>query len=160
MCAMLTLALLLEEFYPNSMAGGTATSEADNLVRIMKEMNEQNYNHSSIHANLWSQTFLDSQERSEEYLEILEGVGRSNLINNRTRLGQQLDMAYRMIKAAGMGLRSVNRDVIALEMVSAHVCAYHIFLNVDEYLISSFFNREALINISPDYPNCMHCLTK
>ena len=119
-----------------------------------------NYNHSSIHANLWSQTFLDSQERSEEYLEILEGVGRSNLINNRTRLGQQLDMAYRMIKAAGMGLRSVNRDVIALEMVSAHVCAYHIFLNVDEYLISSFFNREALINISPDYPNCMHCLTK
>ena len=40
--------LLLEEFYPQSMAGGTATSEADNLVQIMKEMNEQNSNHSAI----------------------------------------------------------------------------------------------------------------
>ena len=117
------------------MAGGTATSEADNLVRIMKEMNEQNYNHSSIHANLWSQTFLDSQERSEEYLEILEGVGRSNLINNRTRLGQQLDMTYRMIKAAATGQRSVNRDVIALEMVSAHNVLYHMFLRQESNLI-------------------------
>ena len=115
---MLTSTLLLEEFYPQSMAGGTATSEADNLVRIMKEMNEQNSNHSSIHANLWSQTFLDSQERSERYLEILDNVGGSNLIP-MTRLGQQLDMTYRMIKAAATGQRSVNRDVIALEMVSA-----------------------------------------
>jgi len=104
----------------------------------MKEMNEQNSNHSSIHANLWSQTFLDSQERSERYLEILDKVASSNLIP-KTRLGQQLDMTYRMIKAAATGQRSVNRDVIALEMVSAHVCAYHMFLNIDKYLISSFF---------------------
>ena len=116
---MLTSTLLLEEFYPQSMAGGTATSEADNLVRIMKEMNEQNSNHSSIHANLWSQTLLDSQERSERYREILDKVGGSNLIPDKTRLGQQLDMTYRMIKAAATGQRSVNRDVIALEMVSA-----------------------------------------
>ena len=116
---MLTSTLLLEEFYPQSMAGGTATSEADNLVRIMKEMNEQNSNHSNIHANLWSQTFLDSQERSERYREILDKVGGSNLIPDKTRLGQQLDMTYRMIKAAATGQRSVNRDVIALEMVSA-----------------------------------------
>ena len=120
------------------MAGGTATSEADNLVRIMKEMNEQNSNHSSIHANLWSQTFLDSQERSERYLEILDKVGSSNLIPDKTRLGQQLDMTYRMIKAAATGQRSVNRDVFAVEMVSAYG-AYHIFLNIVKYLISSFF---------------------
>jgi len=101
------------------MAGGTATSEADNLVQIMKEMNEQNSNHSSIHANLWSQTFLDSQERSERYLEILDKVGSSNLIPDKTRLGQQLGMTYRMIKAAATGQRSVNRDVFAVEMVSA-----------------------------------------
>ena len=135
---MLTSTLLLEEFYPQSMAGGTATSEADNLVRIMKEMNEQNSNHSSIHANLWSQTFLDSQERSERYREILDKVGGSNLIPDKTRLGQQLDMTYRMIKAAATGQRSVNRDVIALEMVSA-LGVYTYVLELDKYLISSFF---------------------
>lgn len=135
---MLTSTLLLEEFYPQSMAGGTATSEADNLVRIMKEMNEQNSNHSSIHANLWSQTLLDSQERSERYREILDKVGGSNLIPDKTRLGQQLDMTYRMIKAAATGQRSVNRDVIALEMVSA-LGVYTYVLELDKYLISSFF---------------------
>ena len=102
-----------DEFYQVTREGSEASSR-DSLISIMREMNSQAHEFSSFHANLWSQSFINSQTLTAEYSEILSKVDSSSLIPTSTKIGRQLGMIYRLIKAAGA--RRKNRDVFCTEM--------------------------------------------
>lgn len=52
---------------------------------------------SSIHADLWSQNLIDSYNKSEDYLSMLETVSGSNLFS-MDELGRQFQMILKLIK--------------------------------------------------------------
>lgn len=52
---------------------------------------------SSIHADLWSQSLIDSYNKSDNYLSMLESVSGSNLFSSNG-LGRQFQMVLRLIK--------------------------------------------------------------
>lgn len=107
-----------DKFYQSNMFG-SVESRSQKLIPIMQGMNSVAQDISSLHADLWSQRFIDTQTRTEIYREILENVEESpDLVNLNTRLGDQLDVVYRLIKAANTndGNRPINRDVFAVQM--------------------------------------------
>lgn len=101
-----------DEFYRASRIGSEAINRTT-LIPIMRQMNSEAKDFSSLHADLWSQSFIDSQTLTEDYRTILNEVESSPLIP-KTGLGKRLDMIYRLIKTADS--REKNRDVFACEM--------------------------------------------
>ena len=102
----------------------------------MNEMNTVSEDYSSLHAELWSQSFVDSQNRTEAFREVLKRVPPHNSIPD-TKLGMQMNVVYQLITAAAAkDLRKINRDAFAIEMGG-----------YDVSLIGSitFFNHHLLI---------------
>ena len=82
----------------------------------MNEMNTVSEDYSSLHAELWSQSFVDSQNRTEAFREVLKRVPPHNSIPD-TKLGMQMNVVYQLITAAAAkDLRKINRDAFAIEM--------------------------------------------
>ena len=82
----------------------------------MNEMNTVSEDYSSLHAELWSQSFVDSQNRTEAFREVLKRVPPHNSIPD-TKLGMQMNVVYQLITAAASkDLRKINRDAFAIEM--------------------------------------------
>ena len=67
------------------------------IKEIVNKLNNITADASSIHADLWSQSLVDSQDKSDNYLSMLQSVTSSNLIPN-TRLGRQLQMILNLIE--------------------------------------------------------------
>jgi len=87
---------------------GPTESKRDALLDTMSKLNSKTNQQSGIHAELWSQVFVDSKHESEEYREWL-----SSEIGN-TSMGSQLNMIFRLIKLRET--RNVNRDVFSCEL--------------------------------------------
>ena len=69
---------------------------------------------SSIHANLWSQNFIDSNDKSNSYASMLDALPDTSSFDTSNWLGKQLNMIYKLIKLSES--RGVNRDVFAVTM--------------------------------------------
>eukprot|EP00804_Cyclotella_cryptica_P004534 CCRYP_006892-RA/>CCRYP_006892-RA protein AED:0.17 eAED:0.17 QI:494/0.84/0.6/1/0.94/0.9/20/0/2106 len=81
------------------------------IKQIIHELNNVTAETSSIHADLWSQSFIDAEKKSDSYLSMLQNVPQSNVIPN-TGLGRQIQMILKLIQLHAV--REVNRDTFAL----------------------------------------------
>lgn len=68
-----------------------------NIKDTIFELNKATSETSSIHADLWSQSFVDSEDTSDNYLNLLQSVSNSNLFS-ANGLGSQFQMVLRLIK--------------------------------------------------------------
>ena len=85
------------------------------LKQIINKLNNATIEgSSSIHANFWSQSFVDSNDKSNSYVSMLDTVSDSSSIDASNGLGKQLNMIYKLIKLSES--RGVNRDVFAVTM--------------------------------------------
>ena len=83
----------------------------------MNEMNTVSQDYSSFHAEVWSQSFVDSQNRTEAFREVLIKRVPPHPSIPDTRLGTQMNVVYQLITAAAaFDHRKVNRDAFAVEM--------------------------------------------
>ncbi|KAL3805312.1 hypothetical protein HJC23_009019 [Cyclotella cryptica] len=88
-------------------------SDAFSIKDAINKLNNVTKEGSSIHADLWSQSLIDSQGQSDDYASMLETVSNSNRLSSEG-LGKQLNMILKVIKLHKT--RKVNRDTFALTM--------------------------------------------
>eukprot|EP00804_Cyclotella_cryptica_P019763 CCRYP_009664-RA/>CCRYP_009664-RA protein AED:0.11 eAED:0.11 QI:135/1/0.94/1/1/1/17/0/2177 len=81
------------------------------IKQIVNALNNVTTEASSIHADLWSQSLIDSKEKSDNYLTMLQNASSSRLIPG-FGLGMQFQMVLRLIKLREA--RGVNRDTFAV----------------------------------------------
>lgn len=67
------------------------------IKQIVHMLNNVTTEASSIHADLWSQSLIDSEVKSDNYLSILQTASSSNLIPG-LGLGMQFQMVLRLMK--------------------------------------------------------------
>lgn len=67
------------------------------IKQVINYLNNVTMESSSIHADLWSQRLIDSKEKSDRYLLMLENMPGSTLIPG-SGLGRQLQMILKLIK--------------------------------------------------------------
>ena len=77
-----------EEFYNRDVFG---------IKDSILSLNNGTSDGSSIHADLWSQNLIDSYNKSDNYLNMLQTVSESNLFSS-SGLGRQFQMVLRLIK--------------------------------------------------------------
>jgi hypothetical protein len=68
-----------------------------NIKNTIFELNNATSETSSIHANLWSQSLIDSEDKSDNYLTLLQSVSNTNSFS-ANGLGSQFQMILRLIK--------------------------------------------------------------
>ena len=79
-----------DQFYQNDAFG---------LKQVINQLNNATAEgSSSIHAELFSQSLIDSQDESDTYASLLELVSDSNRMDTSTGLGKQLNMILKLIK--------------------------------------------------------------
>lgn len=67
------------------------------LRQVIDQLNNQTIEgSSSIHADLWSQSLIDSKDKSDRYVSLLDTVSDSSI--DLSLLGKQLNMVYKLIK--------------------------------------------------------------
>eukprot|EP00804_Cyclotella_cryptica_P019739 CCRYP_009662-RC/>CCRYP_009662-RC protein AED:0.09 eAED:0.09 QI:0/0.95/0.95/1/0.95/0.95/22/166/2740 len=81
------------------------------VKQLVNTLNNVTTEASSIHADLWSQSLIDSKEKSDNYLTMLQNASYSRLIPG-FGLGMQFQMVLRLIKLREA--RGVNRDTFAV----------------------------------------------
>jgi hypothetical protein len=68
------------------------------LRQVIDQLNNKTIEgSSSIHADLWSQSLIDSKDKSDRYVSLLDTVSDSS-IDLSFKLGKQLNMVYKLIK--------------------------------------------------------------
>jgi uncharacterized protein (DUF1501 family) len=77
-----------DQFYQKDVYG---------IKQSILSLNNVTSDGSSIHADLWSQSLIDSYNKSDNYLSMLESVSGSNLFSSNG-LGRQFQMVLRLIK--------------------------------------------------------------
>ena len=74
------------------------TKDIYNLKQTILTLNNDTSDGSSIHSDLWSQNLIDSYNKSDNYLSMLENVEGSNLFSSSDSLGRQFQMVLKFIK--------------------------------------------------------------
>jgi len=97
----------VDQLYRVNLPGPTE-SKRNALLDTMSKLNSKTNQQSGIHAELWSQVFVDSKHESQEYREWLSSE------KGNTSMGAQLNMIFRLIKLRET--RNVNRDVFSCEL--------------------------------------------
>jgi hypothetical protein len=78
-----------DQFYSRDIYG---------IKQIVNKLNNVTMDASSIHADLWSQSLVDSQDKSDNYLTMLQNVTQSSNLVPDTVLGKQMQMILKLIK--------------------------------------------------------------
>ena len=85
----------------------------DTLFALMADLNGNFTATSGIFGELWSQKFVDSEQYTDAYTDVLDAVTVASSFGNG-RVGRQLEMVTKVIKAR-VG-RGVNRDAFHVEV--------------------------------------------
>ena len=104
-----------DEFYKSDIAGTSrgSTSNRSTLKPIMQQLNSKAEETSSIHANLWSQSFIDAEHDTTQYKNKLSTLSSGRSVPS-SNLGDQLEMVLKLIKLKDV--REINRDVFAINI--------------------------------------------
>ena len=79
-------------------------SDSFGIKEAINKLNNVTKEGSSIHADLWSQSLIDSQGQSDNYVSMLETASNSNRLSSEG-LGKQLNMILKLIKLRKSRLR-------------------------------------------------------
>lgn len=74
------------------------TKDIYDLKQTILALNNDTSDGSSIHSDLWSQNLIDSYNKSDNYLSMLENMEGSNLFSSSDSLGRQFQMVLNLIK--------------------------------------------------------------
>ena len=78
-----------DEFYKKNIYG---------IKQSIIALNNRTAEGSSIHSDLWSQNLIDSYNKSDNYLNMLDTVSGSSLFDDIDSLGRRFQMVLRLIK--------------------------------------------------------------
>jgi hypothetical protein len=104
----------VDEFYRQNVPGSSDESKRAVLRPLMRQLNSIADDTSGVHSNVWSQSFIDSQNKTETYRTLLANVNKTTAVPRNTALGVQIDMIVQLIKSREE--RGVNRDSFAVTM--------------------------------------------
>ena len=83
------------------------STESEDIVSLIEQVNSESSETSSLHADLWSRSLIDAKHNTQKYIEMLSDVGDSSNIP-KSIVGKRLNTVSKMIKVRSE--RGVTKD--------------------------------------------------